>query len=108
MLKGFQQKGMDVGGQSAGGELGEGALEGGFSRHLVGALPAAQAPQLRIAVQALQQMPGGGEIEYRFGQERCRQTETIARAAALMNAPRTDPARELGSQMSEHFLLFMF
>jgi hypothetical protein len=46
-------------------------------RHLVGMLPAADAAQLGVLVQALQQLPRQGQTVYRFGHKGTGDGQTV-------------------------------
>lgn len=85
-LSAAYQRFMHLGGQFGTGKLGKSAREGGLGGHLRGSVPAAQAAQWCIALQALNQMPGGGQVVDGFGEECSGQTEAVGGTATIVEA----------------------
>ena len=80
--------------QAGGGELGEGTRKGGFGGHLRGAVPAAEAAQLAVALQALNEMACAGQIVNSLGEEGAGERAAIAGRAARVGAPAFHKARQ--------------
>src|SRR5664279_4973141 len=83
----FDQRVMQPRWQGAGGELGEGARERGFARHLACALPAAQAAQCLVGTQDVDQQGRGWQVEYRLGDEAARQGRALSGRTADKSVP---------------------
>jgi hypothetical protein len=75
-------------------ELGEGTRKSGFGGHLRGAVPAAEAAQLVVALQALNEMASAGQIVNSLGEEGAGERAAIAERAARVGAPAFHKARQ--------------
>jgi len=76
------------------GELGESTRKGGLMRKLLGVVPATDAQQLLVAVQAIEQVACGGEVVNRLGNQ-----STGDRIAILRRA--TVPALGYGEEAAQ-------
>ena len=94
-------------GQLRAGEFGEGAREDRLARHLAPPLPAAEAPERHVGVQAVQQHARGRHVVDRLGHECPRQRGAVARRTPRRPELRGNPLLDADDLQGLHQLLLL-